>query len=44
MPAGYEAQIAMMKQYQSDFKAYRQSILDLQKVQSDFAFQLMGLN
>ena len=43
LPAGYEAQTNALKQHKDAFNAYRNSVVKLQKGQSDFASKLMGL-
>ena len=43
MPAGYSAQTAAVKTYRNAFNAYRDSVANLQKQQTEFAYQLMGL-
>jgi hypothetical protein len=43
MPAGYEAQTAALKQYRTEFNAYRDSVAAHQRNQLEFAYKLMGL-
>ena len=44
MPSGYEKEQGAMKQYKAAFDAYRNSIVKLQKSNTDFMYKLMGLN
>jgi hypothetical protein len=44
MPTGYEAQTAALKQYRTEFNAYRDSVAALQRDQLAFTYKLMGLN
>lgn len=43
MPAGYESQLAALKQFRSDYNAYRDSVVKLQKNQVELTKKLMGL-
>lgn len=43
MPAGYESQTSALKQHRDAFNAYRNSVLNLQKDQTQFIYKLMGL-
>ena len=43
MPAGYTSQTNALKQYRDQFNAYRDSVVKLQKGQTQFAQKLMGL-
>lgn len=43
MPAGYEDQIAALKEYREAFAAYRKAVTELQKGQLEFVYKLMSL-
>ena len=43
MPSGYEVQLAALKEHRAAYEAYRKSVADLQKSQTDFIDMLMGI-
>ena len=44
MPAGYESQLASLKEYRESFKAYREEVLRLQESQTNLIYKLMGVS